>query len=58
MERRRKSQLKTLHKVALLDVVMGQIEATAFLNGTSASVAPIANHASGEANVCKYVSGL
>ena len=27
------SQLKTLHKVALLDVVMGQIEATAFLNG-------------------------
>ena len=27
------SQLKTLHKVALLDVVMGHMEVTAFLNG-------------------------
>ena len=31
---------------------------TACLNGTSAKVIPIANHASGEHNLSKYVSGL
>ena len=32
--------------------------ATAFLNGTSANVAPIEIHASGDAKLLKYVSGL